>query len=1162
MPSTSTPFTHLQVASSHSLQYGTATAQALVTRAAEFGQPIIGVTDRDGLYGAVQWAHACRDAGVAPVLGVDLAVEPSSPAPPVSRRTPARGGAWIEESRPRVVFLASGARGWASLCRLVSAAHAHTRGDPYLTWQAVQQHHEGVVALLTPDSEPGRLLAADRPWRADAAVRPWRALFGRWLAMAVTCHHRPAGHRHSLAAAARTVRWSRENHLPVVMTNAVRHLDRADAPVADILDASRLLVPLRSTRLEHANGEAFLKSSAEMAPVAEEIARAAGERDRHRLVVDTLHLAEFCALKPERDLGLGEVFVPELDVLVDHPVTDPVREATALLWQRCRSALPSRYDGSERRAAEERLAAEMRTIEHLGFAGYFLTVAEVVDMIRAEGVRVAARGSGAGSLVNHLLGISGVDPMRHGLLMERFLSPLRRMLPDIDIDVESARRTEMYDRIFERFGRERVACVAMMETYRVRHAVRDVGRALGMPAAEIDALAKSFPHVRARYARSALEDLPELRASTFGRLAAEGKLDRFLTLVESLDGLPRHVALHPCGVILSDLTLLDRTPTETSAAGYAMSQFDKHDVEHMGFLKLDVLGVRMQSAMAYALDEIERTEGVRVELDTTSLDDPATFALIRTTHTLGCFQIESPGQRELIGKFAPEYFSDLIIDISLFRPGPVKSDMVTPFLRARQGWSSPEYPHPDLRSIVEETYGVVVFHEQVMQIVATMTGCSLAEADESRRAMGSPEGQDEVRVWFYRAAHAQGYELAVIERVWEILRAFASFGFCKAHAAAFALPTYQSAWLKAHHPAAFFSGVLTHDPGMYPKRLILDDARHFGVVILGLDINTSRAGYQVERTPDGAWGLRMAFQEVKGISDSEIEALVAGQPFASIEDVMHRAGISRPTAENLVLAGAFDALYGFQQGTHRRHHLTRRDLLIHIAEHDRSRRSQISPAQLSLDMSSTITDVAPSGLGEMNAGESVRAELEILGLDVSHHMMEFYEDLLTDLSLVRARDLLGCRSQQEIFVAGVKVATQTPPIRSGRRVIFVTLDDATGPMDATFFEDVQDPYAGTVFDSWLLMVRGVVRRTGPRGVSLRATGCWELGEVRRIWKDGGREAVIDLVDSSPVPGGGERRSRPILLHASGFRQSPYADVAPADRAPSKLWHRSPGTPGW
>jgi error-prone DNA polymerase len=198
----------------------------------------------------------------------------------------------------------------------------------------------------------------------------------------------------------------------------------------------------------------------------------------------------------------------------------------------------------------------------------------------------------------------------------------------------------------------------------------------------------------------------------------------------------------------------------------------------------------------------------------------------------------------------------------------------------------------------------------------------------------------------------------------------------------------------------------------------------------------------------------------------------------------------------------------------------------------------------------------------MNAGESVRAELEILGLDVSHHMMEFYEDLLTDLSLVRARDLLGCRSQQEIFVAGVKVATQTPPIRSGRRVIFVTLDDATGPMDATFFEDVQDPYAGTVFDSWLLMVRGVVRRTGPRGVSLRATGCWELGEVRRIWKDGGREAVIDLVDSSPVPGGGERRSRPILLHASGFRQSPYADVAPADRAPSKLWHRSPGTPGW
>jgi error-prone DNA polymerase len=322
-------------------------------------------------------------------------------------------------------------------------------------------------------------------------------------------------------------------------------------------------------------------------------------------------------------------------------------------------------------------------------------------------------------------------------------------------------------------------------------------------------------------------------------MAHGGHLDHFFDLVEGLDGLPRSIAMHPCGVVLSDTTLLDRTPVEASAAGYHMSHFDKHDVEHMGLLKLDVLGVRMQSAIAHAVCEVERSSGECIDLDSDRLDDPQTFELIRSTKTLGCFQIESPGQRELLGKFAPDRFSDLIIDISLFRPGPVKSDMVTPFLMARQGWRAPEYPHPDLEPILRETYGVVVFHEQVLRIIATMTGCSLAEADECRRSMGSPEGQDDVRAWFYPTAINHGYDVPSVDRVWEILRAFASFGFCKAHAAAFALPTYQSAWLKTHHPAAFYAGVLTHDPGMYPKRLLLDDARVHGIAARGIDVNAS-----------------------------------------------------------------------------------------------------------------------------------------------------------------------------------------------------------------------------------------------------------------------------------------------------------------------------------
>lgn len=1153
-------------------------------RAGELGQSIIALTDRDGLYAAVRWARECARLGIRPVLGVDIAIEATEPArvhpkfvptKPAARSTPARGGAWIDESRPRVLLLATGARGWASLCRLVSAAHTGThtiRGEPWLPWSALREHHEGIVVVLGADSETGRYLANDQPALAEAATRPWRAIFDRYLAIGVTSHRQPGfparrRHRYSTAAAARMLSWARQQRLPAVLTNAVRYAQLQDAPIAQVLDASRLLVPMNSPRIERSTEpNAYLKSAAEMAQVAAEIADAAvaggrDERGGKRLLEDTWHLAQYCALDPEKDLGLGQVFVPELDVLLGRDIPDPVREADALLLQRCRDAIPDRYVGADQREASERLEREMRTIVDLGFSGYFLTVAEVVDLVKAEGIRVAARGSGAGSLVTHLLGISGVDPIRHGLLMERFLSPLRRVLPDIDIDVESARRLEVYDLIRDRFGSDRVASVSMMETYRVRHAIRDVGAALGLDAAEVDAFAKAFPHVRARQARSALEDLPELRDSHIGRLAKEGQLDHFLDLVEGLDGLPRDIAMHPCGVLLSDATLLDRTPVEMSAAGYQMSHFDKHDVEHMGLLKLDVLGVRMQSSIAHAVNEIERDTGTYVDIDRTSLDDPRTYELIRSTKTLGCFQIESPGQRELLGKFAPTEFSDLIIDISLFRPGPVKSDMVTPFLMARQGWRAPEYPHPDLEPILRETYGVVVFHEQVLRIIAIMTGCSLAEADECRRSMGSLEGQDDVRAWFYPTAVNQGYDLPTVDRVWEILRAFASFGFCKAHAAAFALPTYQSAWLKAHHPAAFYAGILTHDPGMYPKRLLLDDARIHGIRVLGVDVNASEDVYRVEESDTSeASAIRIPLTEVAGISDEEVQALIRRRPFSSFADAYRRARLSRPTAENLITVGAFDFLHPAPT--------TRRDLLLQAADIDRH--IGRADAQLSLDLLGVQVEqqVPATGLPDMGMGERVRAEMSVLGLDVSAHVVDFYKDLLSEMRAVASKDLLAQRSGSQVWVAGVKVAIQSPPVRSGRRVIFVTLDDSTGPIDAAFFDDVQEHYAPTLFGSWLLIVRGHVRRSGPRGISMRATGCWDLGEVRRLWKDEGLDAVRELL-TEEQSGAEQVKPDKVLVHASGFRQSPYADIAPAGvirprttAAPSKLWHSSPGASGW
>ncbi|WP_205709722.1 DNA polymerase III subunit alpha, partial [Kineococcus siccus] len=864
-------FTHLHVASGYSMRYGASTPAALVARAADLGMSSLALTDRDGLYGAVKFVRACQETGLAPVLGVDLATAPTGlvaglpawadPSVAARRRAPVRGGATVDPRLPRATVLALGdagaGQGWGALCELVSATHlAGERGTPVSSLELVAAHAPApdgapaLAVLLGPASEVGRAVLARRDDLAAAVLRRWQqALPPGALHLEVVCHHGPQDTPASVEHAGRMLALARAAGVPAVLTGAVRYADPDGAATADLLDAVRRLVPLDTRHLDRTTGQGHLLPAADMVRTAADVARAAGGQDApaaaRDLLAATRELAARARLDPRADLGMGLHHLPDHAALGLADGDDP----DAVLRARSEAGVSRCYPGAgvkHEAAVRRRLDEELAIIRSVGFATYFLTVADVCDLTRDLGVRVAARGSGAGSVVNHLLGISGVEPLEHGLLMERFLNPRRGQLPDIDLDVEAARREEVYEAVLDRFGGRRVTCVSMMDTYRVRHAVRDVGAALGLPPVEVDAIATAFPHLRARDARNAIAELPELRRSGLG----EQRLDVLFDLVERLDGLPRHIALHPCGVVLSNPGLLRRTPVEASWWGFPMSHFDKDDVEDMGLLKLDVLGIRMQSAMAYAVQEVARVDGEEIDLDDRSrvpLDDPATYRLVQSARTLGCFQIESPGQRELVGKFAPSTFADIVVDISLFRPGPVKSDMVNPFLRARQGWSAPEYLDDRLRHVLEQTYGVVVFHEQVIQLIQATTGHDLALADEYRRHLGTRAGQDEMEPQFKLRALEHGYPEQTVDRIWEVLKAFASFGFCKAHAAAFALPTYQSAWLKTHHPAAFLAGVLTHDPGMYPKRLILDDARNLGIAVLGLDVNASGDTYRVER---------------------------------------------------------------------------------------------------------------------------------------------------------------------------------------------------------------------------------------------------------------------------------------------------------------------------
>jgi error-prone DNA polymerase len=1375
-----TEFAHLHVASSYSLRYGTATPAALAARAAGLGMSALALTDRDGLYGAFKHIQACADAGIKPLLGADLGLlSPGGATPrnlPLSRRTgPIAKTAVISdpsaetESRAaqfglsgRVTLLAVGRQGWASLCRLVSAAHATAADDvPAVTRELIAEHADGLVMLLGPASDVGQAVAARHPDLARHALDRWRHL-GVDTVVEIVDH---LDHK-STFRAARLAELARDTRTPAVLTNAVRYLDPVDSLAAQVLDAARHLVPLGSPKLVPHNGRAYLASQEDMTATARRVAAAMtgpGTASAATLLLgETEELTRKCTLDPARDLGVGSRHLPETKgTAYDQHKELRDRCSRAILHGRYRTAsAASRPRGVSRlRAAEtarERLEHELDIIAQTGMAAYFLTVADIADRIRHAGIRCAVRGSGAGSFVNHLLGISAIDPLEHDLLMERFLSPVRNTLPDIDLDVESARRLDAYRIIFDRYGKERTACVCMMETYRARSAIRDVAAAMSLPPDEIGAIAKSFPHIRAKHITAALTELPELRRS---RLDST-QITTIFSIAQQLDGLPRHVAMHPCGVLLSDKTLLDRTAVQESGEGFPLSQLDKDDAEIAGVIKLDVLGVRMQSAMAHALTEIERTENERIDIDAMPRDDSATYAMIQRSETLGCFQIESPGQRELVKKLAPRDIADLIVDISLFRPGPVNSDMIGPFLRTRHGLAEPRYPHEKLEKALKETGGVVVFHEQVLRVIDAMTRCGLAEADMVRRHLSTEGGPDRTAPWFRAQALASGFDPATVERVWQVVAAFGGFGFCKAHAAAFAIPVYQSAWLRRHHPAAFYAGVLTHEPGMYPKRVIIADARLSGVQILPVDINASSGDWVVfprgddppypasaparagstsgsslsaraagpaadDSLPGQSWSragrsaarrflessgplqalrfhgrgylpggrppvppdvraaaaspqaIRCSLREVKGISDAEITRIVAGQPYTSLRDFWNRAGASRPVTERLVLIGAFDSLYasapnspgspdtaaasttsapgslpqppGILAGKmsancrvpphpptaqpspalspsqvspellwlsapttdisdmpgrrltpgYRAPALprpSRRDLLarVGVLARQSAPARHGSPAALDLfadasaEAADGMADLVPAGqLRDLDLTERVTAELEILGFELSQHVLHFYADLLAGLGAVRSAELADRENGEMILVAGAKVATQTPAVRSGQRIIFASLDDAAGLVDLAFFESVQDRCAARLFASWLLLVRGRVRRAGagPMAVTVNATECWDIPALEEIRVSGGMAAVHAAMaagDAGPgthlarLPDRGispdsagpadpvdsDGPARPVVF-ANGFTLSPYAETGGPGgnlkHPPRTLWHASPGS---
>lgn len=1104
-------FTHLHVATAYSAHHGTRTPEELVTAAAETGVTAAAITDRDGLYGAIRHVRACIAAGLHAIVGVELLAMDKHAA----------------DAAHTITVLAHGANdgvGWAGLCRTISAAHSPrgrrrfpTRGrlarvDPdrlagFLRFDGVPT---GTV-LLGPESDVGHAVAAGDLATATRLLDRWVKRLPGGIALEVVWHLTRPGTPRSLQHAARMLELADVAGVPAILTNQVRYLAADDAIAGDVLDAADQLLPLWEMTAQP-NGQAWLKPPGKMQAIARAVVDASTLPTAvvDRLLRETEELAQRCWLDPDCDLRWRQPKVPEPEAIGLRSDEDPQR----VLWQRCLAGVSERFGNrpvAELERVHDRLRMEMGTIEGFGFATYFLTVADVVDHIRRMGVRAQARGSGAGSLVNYLLRVSIVDPLELDLLFERFLGAQRSTLPDIDVDIESARRHEVYRSIVDRYGPDRVTLLAMQNRYRARGAIRDAGLALGLDPDQVDWAAKNTWRLDAAQVAAALAERPEMRELA-RETRSDPRLQLLFDLTGRLDDLPRHVSMHPCGVLLGPGDLLSVTPVQPSGLGVMMSQFDKDDIDDAGLLKLDVLGVRMQSAIAHTLSEIRRVHGAAaaaagglpadagyvrpdgtIRLEQVPHDDEATYANIRTTNTLGMFQIESPGQRELMGRLQPRVYDHLVADISLFRPGPMKANMVQPFVDRKSGWQPVTYIHPRFESFMRDSYGVLIYHEHLLRIISDCMSVSLSRADEIRRAM-TPESLPSVEAEFRARARSRiengrrVFSDKQINAIWADVAAFGAYGFCKAHAASFSQTSWESAWLKTHYPTEFMAGLLEHDPGMYPKRLLLGEARRLGIPILPIDVNASTAHYRVEPLPDGGRGIRLALTGVRGMSHTETDRILQAAPFSSVEGLYLRAKPSRPTLSRLAAIGALDSIGGGAQ---------RGEIIAHVRHLTALRRPKQAPQEEALDVDpgSRIAE----GAADPSPAEQLSAELTILGMEIHGHALDPFQPMLESLGVTPARELLSLPARTPVLAAGVRVATQTPPMRTGGRVVFITVDDGTGLADATFFAEAQQATGPALFGTSVLLIAGTTRRTGARGISIEATRAWDLRDEFTRW---------------------------------------------------------------
>jgi DNA polymerase-3 subunit alpha len=1011
-------FVPLHVKSHYSLGCGTASVRKLVDRAAALGLPAIGLTDLENLYGQVVFHRLARARGIRPITGVEL-----------------RGA----EGHDRLVLLVRNHQGYANLCRIITRRRLEEACDPLA---AISGLCDGLFILTDSLVYLERLLSpeASAPEVDRSALR---LLLVRRRSRGVERGRGPAGPWTGQARPTDSAieAASRRFSIPLVADLDIVFLDPEDHALQKLLTAihqNRLLSEVEELGLAE-DAERYFRSPRECDLLFGDLPEALRESRR---------LAEECDL----DLTRGRGTFPALPIF---PALHLPAGETAYshLARRCLEGLRERYGGIHSQPLG-RLTSELQVIEQLGFCEYFITVGEIIRFARSRRIEVVGRGSGAGSLVAYVLGVTNVDPLVYRLHFERFLHPGRCDLPDIDIDLCWIRRDEVIDFVYRTYGSDRVAMVSSHLTYQPRSAFREALKAFGVAPRQAQRLCNSIPHLHEDLvSRTPLRDL--ISASPGGRNFPfdEEPVRSALPLAERLLNLPHHLSVHSGGIVIGDGPLDTHVPLERAAKGVVITQYDKDSVEDIGLVKIDLLGNRCLTELQETIDQLGRS-GFPLEMSAIPDRDPRTIEILRAGETVGCFQLESPAMRNLLRRMRPASIRDCIAAVALIRPGAAGGGAKESYIRRIHGEEPVVYHHPSLRGLLEESLGTVLYEEDVMCIASIITGSSLAEGDTLRSALKKcrhPDDGRDLENSFLRQAIQRGIEPHTASAVWQDLRRFASYCFSKAHAAGYGVLAYQSAYLKAHFPVEFSCALLNNHAGMYSTRTIAEEVKRQGVRLLPPCINRSLERFTVEDGPEGK-AVRTGLARVKGLSEASRRTILARRPFRSLLDFVRRSPIPRREIEALVLAGAFDHLStgGAAAGRTTPNHPRLLWELETIYEKEIGRGSLgfVSDEDYRLEYP-PLEDYSP--------WERIQKELDILEMSLSGHPLELLrEDLRKEgvISTTAARSRPGERIQ----VAGLLAAARKVRTSKGPFLQFVTIEDEEGLLEATLFPKVYERY--------------------------------------------------------------------------------------------------------